>query len=378
MSDGNQEKEGTKHIIVSPFMTQANVVPFNNLENIMRSIDSNIKVIALYGENVLIPHNKKNIEIKHRVSQGIIKRTFFYLVDELIISYHIISSKQYKRCIFFMGDIHVIPMFIAKLGRKKTMLVLGGSIEELFVFNRDPFSTISKLLRKINLYLSDIIILYSSKLVNDWELQNYRDKILIASEHIINTDEFRVIKRYKKRKHLIGYIGRLSEEKGVFNFVKAIPLINNKNNALNFIIGGDGKLYQKIETYLSEGNLGYIVKQVGWIPHDKLPKFFNELKLLVLPSYTEGLPNIMLEAMACGTPVLATPVGAIPDVIKDGETGFLLENNSPECIAETALKILHMPDDKLEKVSDNARALVEEKFTFEAAVERWSEIMEGI
>lgn len=76
MSDGNQEKEGTKHIIVSPFMTQANVVPFNNLENIMRSIDSNIKVIALYGENVLIPHNK-NIEIKHRVSQGIIKRTFF-------------------------------------------------------------------------------------------------------------------------------------------------------------------------------------------------------------------------------------------------------------------------------------------------------------
>lgn len=86
----------------------------------------------------------------------------------------------------------------------------------------------------------------------------------------------------------------------------------------------------------------------------------------------------MLEAMACGTPVLATSVGAIPDVIKDGETGFLLENNSPECIAETALKILHMPDDKLEKVSDNARALVEEKFTFEAAVERWSEIMEGI
>lgn len=97
-----------------------------------------------------------------------------------------------------------------------------------------------------------------------------------------------------------------------------------------------------------------------------------------MPSYTEGIPNIMLEAMACGTPVLATPVGAIPDIIKDGQTGFLLENNSPECIAETVLKVLDMPDDKLEKVSDNACALVEKKFTFEAAVERWSGIIEGI
>ena len=104
--------------------------------------------------------------------------------------------------------------------------------------------------------------------------------------------------------------------------------------------------------------------------------YLNELKLLVLPSYTEGLPNIMLEAMACGTPVLATPVGAIPDVIKDGETGFIMENNSPERIAENVIRALN--DSNLDIIVKNARELVEKDFTYEAAVERYRKILGSI
>ena len=72
------------------------------------------------------------------------------------------------------------------------------------------------------------------------------------------------------------------------------------------------------------------VTLVGWISHDELPSYLNMLKLLVVPSYTEGLPNIVIEAMSCGTPVLATPVGGVPDLIEDGITGFILEDNFPE------------------------------------------------
>ena len=110
-----------------------------------------------------------------------------------------------------------------------------------------------------------------------------------------------------------------------------------------------------------------------WIPHDKLPDYMNELKLVVLPAYAEGLPNIMLEAMACGTPVLATPVGAIPDVIKDGETGFIMEDNSPECIAENVVWALKHPD--LGLIVENARVLVGREFTYEAAVKRYRMIL---
>jgi glycosyltransferase involved in cell wall biosynthesis len=111
----------------------------------------------------------------------------------------------------------------------------------------------------------------------------------------------------------------------------------------------------------------------GWISHEDLPRYLNPLRLLVLPSYTEGLPNIMLEAMACGTPVLATPVGAIPDIIIDGKTGFIMESNSPECIAENVIRALNSSD--LDRIAEAGRRFVEENITFEKVVKNWKRIL---
>jgi len=77
--------------------------------------------------------------------------------------------------------------------------------------------------------------------------------------------------------------------------------------------------------------------------------------------------------MACGTPVLAAKVGAIPDIITDGKTGFIMENNSPECIAENVIRALNTPN--LEEISENGRKFVEENFTFESAVARWNGVL---
>ena len=133
---------------------------------------------------------------------------------------------------------------------------------------------------------------------------------------------------------------------------------------------------ESIEASLQEGDISARVDLPGWISHNDLPRYLNQLRLLVLPSYTEGLPNIMLEAMACGTPVLATSVGAVPDVIIDGKTGFIMENNSPECIAENVVRALEHPD--LEQIAEAGRRFVEENFTFERVVERWKEVLDEI
>jgi len=274
------------------------------------------------------------------------------------------------------SDTLALPVLTLKILRKNVVLVLPGFSSMGVKLTNDRLYVPVKILETINHTLSDRIIIYSPNLIKEWDLEKYRDKICIAHRHFLDFDKFKIEKEFNERDNLVGYIGRLSEEKGVLNFIKAIPEILNGKDEIKIVIVGDGQLLAKIETYLDKENLNDTVKLKGWIPHDELPNQLNELKLVVLPSYTEGLPNIMLEAMACGTPILATPVGAISDVIKDSETGFILRSNSPMCIAENVMRVLNYPD--LDKIVKNANELVRKEFTYEDAVERYKNILEEI
>lgn len=316
--------------------------------------------------------------IKHEMGSNIFTRILRYIYTQLKISYRLAKiSKKVDLLIFTIGGGGLIlPILTAKLFRKPVILAFAGSDLQIINSVNDKLSKPLEILLKSTCVLSNKIILYSPTLIKYWDLEKYKNKIYIARHHVLDFDKFKIKSKFENRKIVIGYIGRLSKEKGTIEFIKAIPLILEKRPDLNFIIGGNGPLWKEIEDFTAKNNLNSKVKLVGWILHDKLPDYLNELKLLVIPSYTEGLPNAMLEAMACGTPVLATPVGAITDVIKDGKTGFIMENNSPECIARNINRVLNHSN--LEQIAQNAHALVEREYTYEKAVERWREIIESI
>ena len=361
-------------------MAQANLKPSSNFVNIIQALSNNIFIIIVYNKEIPIHEDGKNREIYkicHKSGKNPLNRISNYILTQLRISYKFAKlSKDVDLWFFYIGDTAVVPMIIAKILRKRVILAVAGFMEKEIELKNDFIAKILKPFKRINLAFSDGIILYSPNLIKEWNLEKYQNKISIAHEHFLDFDKFKIKKNFYERDNLVGYIGRLSEEKGVWEFVKAIPQITKENAEIKVLIGGDGLLRDKIEAFLNENNLNSKVKLVGWIPQDELPDYLNELKLIVLPSYTEGLPNIMLEAMACGTLVLATPVGAIPDVIRDGETGFIVENNSPECIAKNIMRVLNYQN--LDRIVKNANELIRKEFTYEAATEWYRKILENI
>lgn len=355
--------------------------PLSNIIDILCSMSNSLYIITASKATIFTERNYgKNVHIyrvDYKAWGSILARVAKFSYAQLKISYRLLKlSKKVDLWLFFLGEYSLLPMITAKLLRQNAIFVPAGSSSKSGRAINDILAKPIPFLERGNYLLSNKIILYSERLIQEWGLEKYRGKILIAHRHFLDFDKFKIEKPLSGRDNLLGYIGRLSQEKGILNFMEAITKILEIRDDIRFLIGGDGPLRTKVEQYLSAENLNSKAKFAGWIPHDELPKCLNDLKLLILPSYTEGLPNIMLEAMACGTPVLATPVGAIPDVVSDGKTGFILEDNSPECIAKNVIRALNHPN--LGEIAKNARTLIEKEYTYEAAVERYRKILDSL
>jgi len=97
---------------------------------------------------------------------------------------------------------------------------------------------------------------------------------------------------------------------------------------------------------------------LGLIPNEKIPEYLAAADCFVLPSLSEGLGIAILEAQACGVPVIASRVGGISDIIKDGKTGILVEPKNPEAISQAIIKIFSEPE-FAQKITQNAKANLE-------------------
>jgi D-inositol-3-phosphate glycosyltransferase len=195
----------------------------------------------------------------------------------------------------------------------------------------------------------------------------------------VNLDLFRPIKRETARCHLglngesiIVFVGRIIPLKGIDNMLKAMAYLEGKRRIKLVVIGGDDHSQAEIQRLKNLSRSLKIDESViflGSVKQEMLPFFYSAADLCVVPSYYESFGLVVLESLACGTPVVATKVGCAESVIRYGETGYVVTDNDPCCLADKISRLLSTPNGKTDFVR-SVRASV--------AKYSWSNISEAI
>ncbi|MCL4720946.1 MAG: glycosyltransferase family 4 protein, partial [Gammaproteobacteria bacterium] len=160
------------------------------------------------------------------------------------------------------------------------------------------------------------------------------------------------------------YMGWIIPAKGVFDLVEAIPAVREAVPGVVFKFAGN-KEVQRLRDLIRARQLDAAASVLGWVSGGERLALLRESHLLVLPTYSEGLPNVLLEAMASGLPVLTTPVGGIPGLVEDGRNGVFVTPGDVPGLASAITRLLR-EEPLRRQLAVNARATIEAHYSLDA------------
>lgn len=146
------------------------------------------------------------------------------------------------------------------------------------------------------------------------------------------------------------FVGRLTATKGVYVLLEALKLLRGGDVPVTVVLIGDGPERAAVEAKLAEYGLGDSVQLLGWQSSSRVRDEILAARALVLPSFAEGLPVVLMEALALGRPVLTTWVAGIPELIENGVNGWLVPPGSVQALADALSNVLRTPVEELTKM----------------------------
>jgi glycosyltransferase involved in cell wall biosynthesis len=161
------------------------------------------------------------------------------------------------------------------------------------------------------------------------------------------------------RKRLI-CVGRLCEQKGQLTLIEAFAIAVSHGLDADLVLAGDGPMRGEVEQAIRAAGLEARVRITGWIDSDRVKAELERADALVLPSFAEGLPVVIMEAMALGRPILSTLIAGIPELVRDGRDGFLVPAGDSRLFAEAVLRFFSLPDAERRQLASNCRDRVRE------------------
>ncbi|NQT14976.1 MAG: glycosyltransferase, partial [Planctomycetes bacterium] len=177
------------------------------------------------------------------------------------------------------------------------------------------------------------------------------------------------------RRWIVGAAGRLSPEKGFDVLVEAAAEVLAGNPLVGFVLFGEGALRDRLASRIREAGLEGRFVLAGF--RSDLDMYLSNLDVAVLPSFTEGLPNVVLEAFAAGVPVVATDVGGTSEVVEEGSNGHLVRPGDPAALAQRVTDLLADGRTRRE-MGDNARRRVEEAFSFRSQASEYGQLFDRL
>ena len=163
------------------------------------------------------------------------------------------------------------------------------------------------------------------------------------------------------KRPLLGFVGGITRYKGVFDLADAVK---RAETAPTVVVAGDGPARDQFEQALGEQGLF-----LGSVDYEQMPAVYAAIDALVLPSHTEGLPRVLLEAGAAGKPVIATTVGGVPEVVRDGRTGLLCAPRNQSQLAATIDELFS--DRNPVAIGHQARELIVDEYLWDAQYDRY-------
>lgn len=380
MPSNSGEPITTKKRIALVFFPWASTMPYKMISEVVRILETlSDVVIVLGGHTSRLSVDQPNVIIRD-IGVGIhyakgndtpswsLGAWIWKLVNaEIKTAIEILRARhEVDIVVFYMAHpYHLAGIIMAR--------ILGKKAVEIVTWGRST-SIISKVLRtqdRLTYRLVDGISPESKSVIREAGLARYRDQLLPMSARYIDLSEFGIRKDFNSREYDIGYIGRVVDGKGIEAILESIPMIQSYKKDLKIVIVGSGDLLASLTEKSKEIKevRGVSISTPGFVPHENIADILNNIKILILPSMSEGLPTILLEAIACGTVVLAYPAGGISDVIIDNQTGFLLRGCSAEEISQGVRRVF--ASERRSVIIDNGRKLVERDYSFAASLERW-------
>lgn len=231
----------------------------------------------------------------------------------------------------------------------------------------DKSNFIVKYFIKHSLNKADCAIVLSNNLKNIFK--DLVSNVVVAYNGVdysfISTNNIQNTKMIK-----IGYLGNILISKGIMDLIKAFEILVRHYNCNNIILEFAGNYWNQdnakelISSFIKTNKLSNKVFDLGFLKLEEKEFFLQDLDIFVFLSYNEGMPLVLLEAMAAGLPIVASNVGSIPEIVVDGENGFIVEKNNPQEAARVIMKLIENPELR-KKMGKAGREKYEEHFTLD-------------